>query len=137
MKRRKSAYIKSRYQMELEFPVTTMHVLCIARKLEGHHWTTSDMATALVAQEYKVRSAVSWLHRKRMVKVSGKEIRTLPRARRPGNKLGNYKAKTYTITEFGMENEVAKSHRDNCTCKYGDVAALEMALGFCRAFIYQ
>ena len=131
MKRRKSAYLKTEKQLEIEFAVTTAQVLHVARKLEGHNWATSEIANGLAVKEYKVRAAVSWLASQKLVKKAGEEKRKL----RNGCSSAKYDVTIYTITEAGMNHEYVTSHRESVVGHFGDVAALEMALGFCRAFI--
>ena len=118
-------------QQEIQFPVTTTQVLHVARKLAGHNWSTSDIASSLGVKEYQVRSAVFWLVSQNLVRHAGTEYRDLP-APYTGRK---YDVKTYTVTDAGMAHEFVASHRDTEVERFGDVAALEMALGFCRAFI--
>lgn len=132
MKRRKSAYIKSERQLEIQFPVDTAQVLFVARKLEGHQWTTSEIADFLIVKEYRVRAAVSWLLHQKLIKSCGEEKRDF-REGYPGRK---YEVKTYTVTDAGMSNEYVTQHRDSEIGHCNGVAALEMALGFCRAFTH-
>lgn len=128
--KRKTAYIKSEQQQEIQFPVTTAQVLHIARKLEGHNWSTSDIAQHLAVKERQVRASVFWLATQRLIQPTGIEYRDLPGKYR-GRK---YDVKTYTVTDAGMAHEFVTTPRDVEIERFGDVAALEMALGFCRAF---
>jgi hypothetical protein len=107
--------------------VTTNQVLCVARKLEGQKWTTMDIATHLAVNEQQVRGAVSWLVKHRLLRVDGREWRNLP-SKYCGAK---YEVKIYTITDAGMVHGFVTAHRESAIGHYGNVAALEMALGFC------
>ena len=128
---KKTKHIKSDFQLEIKFAATASQVLHTARKLEGHTWTTSDISQHLCVTEYQVRSAVSWLVSQQLVREAGKTERKLsPIAKTQGK----YPVKTYTVTEAGVNHDYERSHRGETSGHYGDVAALEMALGFCRSY---
>lgn len=129
---KKTKHIKSDRQLEIKFAVTTAQVLRAARKLNGHTWTTSDIAGHLRVKEHQVRAAVSWLVSQQLIKDMGETKRNLsPSAKKPGK----YTVTVYAITEAGISHDYERAHRGESVGHYGDVAALEMALGFCRAYI--
>lgn len=114
-------------QVTKETPlVTTTQVFHVARKLAGHHWSTSDIAKTLGVKEYQVRSAVFWLVSQSLVRHAGTEYRDLP-APYTGRK---YDVKTYTVTDTGMSHEYVSGSRDIENEHFGDVRALEMAFSF-------
>jgi len=131
MRRWKKTYLKQPGQLEIKFAATTAQVLHVARKLEGHEWATSDIAEALHIAECQVRSAVGWLAAQSLIEKKAIIKRSLPAEK---YKQGKYTVQTYTITLAGMGHEFVRSHRDEKVEHFGNIAALEMALGFCRAF---
>lgn len=112
-------------QLEIKLPVTTAQVLHVARKLQGRNWATTDIAKFLAVKERQVRASVFWLNTQRLICPSGKEYRPLPEKYRGRT----YDVQTYTVTDAGMAHEFVTTPRDVEIERFGDVAALEMALG--------
>lgn len=117
MKRMKQA---SGRRFESPCRVTTDDVLKCAIGFGQSTWTTHDIAQRLGVNERQVRPAVGWLEHRRLVESAGEVLIGVTRQRGPCTTREHYGRTAYRVVEKGGEP---------------DLETLEMAMGFCRAYI--